>query len=61
MTRCPSCGDVVIGRNRYEITRFGIGGNGGCAACGSGIAGVFEEAPGTWGPRRQGVRLADFR
>lgn len=60
-THCPDCGHVVVGRNRYTITGYGIGGNGGCAACGSGIAGVFEPTPGSWGPRRQPVRFKDLQ
>ena len=60
-THCPECGYVVVGRNRYTITGYSIGGNGGCAACGSGIAGVFEPTPGNWGPRRQAVRFKDLQ
>lgn len=60
-THCPSCGHTVIGRNRYKVTSFAVGGNGGCTACGGGVAGVFDTTPGNWGARRQSVRLADFR
>ena len=32
-----------------------------CNQCGTPLPGVFEAEPGTWGPRRQPVRLANFR
>ncbi|MCA9991438.1 MAG: hypothetical protein KDE29_10580, partial [Anaerolineales bacterium] len=31
-----------------------------CQRCGARCAGVFEPRPGTWGPRRQPVRLQNF-
>ena len=32
-----------------------------CQSCGTLCAGVFDGRPGTWGPRRQPVRLAGLR
>ncbi len=59
-TRCPGCGECVIGRDRYVLTAWGLDAAGRCRRCGTAIPGVFEEQPGSWGARRQPVRLADF-
>lgn len=53
-TLCPGCGDVVIQRDWYRLLRWGMKG-GACASCGTRIAGVFEDTPGAWGPRREAV------
>ncbi len=57
-TYCPSCGTRVIGRDWYRLTEWKLDPKGCCSACGTRIAGVFQERPGTWGPRRLPVRLA---
>jgi pyruvate formate lyase activating enzyme len=59
-TVCHACGEVLIGRDWYTLTAFRLAAGGACRRCGARCAGVFEEAPGSWGPRRQPVRLADF-
>ncbi len=59
-TWCPGCGELVIGRDWYRLTGWHLSHGGLCAACGTAIAGVFEDEPGTWGPQRQPVRLAEF-
>ena len=56
-TLCPSCGRVVIQRDRYRLLGWGLRG-GACASCGTPVAGVFEERPGTWGARREAVEIA---
>ncbi len=56
-TYCPGCGGVVIGRDCYDITAWGLSSEGRCGACGTQIAGLFEGRPGTWGQHRQPVRL----
>ena len=55
-TRCPSCGEVVIGRDWYRLLRWNLR-EGACGSCGAAIPGVFESEPGTWGPRREGVYI----
>ncbi len=57
-TRCHGCGAIVIGRDRYEITSWGLDARGTCARCGVRCAGVFEPQPGSWGSRRMPVRLS---
>ena len=49
----------VHGRDWYRITRWRPDPDGRCAGCGTKIAGVFEPRPGTWGPRRAPVRIAE--
>jgi pyruvate formate lyase activating enzyme len=56
-TYCHTCGTALIGRDWHEITRWALTPEGACAACGTPCAGVFEAAPGTWGRRRQPIRL----
>jgi pyruvate formate lyase activating enzyme len=55
-TWCPSCGALLIERRGYELRAYNLDGSR-CKACGSEIAGRFESRPGTWGARRQPVRL----
>ncbi len=60
-TYCHRCGQLLIGRNWYTLLEWNLTEEGACNACGTPLAGVFEESPGDWGPRRQPVRLANFR
>ncbi len=55
-TWCPGCGALLIERRGYDLARFGIV-DGACGGCGRGITGVFENEPGTWGSRREPVRI----
>jgi pyruvate formate lyase activating enzyme len=57
-TNCHGCGAVLIGRVGYDLTAWRLDADGCCDACGTPCAGVFEARPGTWGGRRQPVRIA---
>jgi pyruvate formate lyase activating enzyme len=59
-TYCHACGVQLVGRDWYEITAWNLGTDGKCRNCGTACAGTFESKPGTWGARRQSVRLKDF-
>lgn len=59
-TYCHHCGDLLIERDWYELGRWNLDAQGKCKSCGTACAGVFEPRPGSWGQRRQPVRLADF-
>ena len=59
-TYCHRCGAKLIGRDWYVLTHWGLDEGGCCKSCGSPCAGVFQAKPGTWGARRQPVRLKDF-
>ena len=56
-TYCPSCGQLLIQRDWYELGEWHLDDHGQCANCGTKIAGVFEARPGTWGSRRQPIRM----
>lgn len=56
-TWCPGCGNLLIGRDGYEITAWHLGPDASCPECGATCAGRFESGPGDWGSRRQVVRL----
>ncbi len=58
-THCPNCRVCLIERDWYQLGRYGLDGNR-CRGCGSAIAGKFDSAPGTWGPRREPVRIQSF-
>jgi pyruvate formate lyase activating enzyme len=55
-TTCAACGFPLIGREGYAITDWNLK-NGACPRCGTPLAGVFDKEPGTWGNRRQPVRI----
>ena len=57
-TYCPTCGQMLIERDWYELGAWHLTGDGRCAHCGAGIAGVFEASPGSWGNRRQPIRMS---
>jgi pyruvate formate lyase activating enzyme len=59
-THCHQCGQLLIGRDWYQLTDWNLTGTGTCPKCGASCAGVFEPRPGSWGPKRQPVRLAEF-
>jgi pyruvate formate lyase activating enzyme len=59
-TLCASCGARVIGRDFYALTAWRLtveGGEGRCGACGAAVPGLFEDAPGRWGPRRLPIAI----
>ena len=56
-TYCPGCGTKVIGRDWYVLSDWRLDGSGHCTECGTVIAGAFDGPPGTWGAKRQPVRL----
>ena len=57
-TYCHACGAHLIGRDWYKLTEWNMTAGGHCAQCGETCAGIFEPRPGTWGQRRQPVRIA---
>ena len=57
-THCPGCDAPLIGRDWYEITHWNVGQGGHCRTCGTAVAGVFDDAPGTWGRKRKPIRLS---
>ena len=56
-TYCPGCKAVLIERDWYRIDRFRLDAKGQCPDCGTKIAGLFQEKPGGFGPRRLPVQI----
>jgi pyruvate formate lyase activating enzyme len=56
-TLCHECGTTLVGRDWYVLTEWRMDRDGLCPNCGARCAGVFETKPGTWGARRQPVRI----
>jgi pyruvate formate lyase activating enzyme len=59
-TYCHACGEKLIGRVQYNLTRWALDAQGRCSRCGTPCSGLFDPRPGTWGSRRLPVRLKDF-
>jgi pyruvate formate lyase activating enzyme len=57
-TICPACSAPVVERDWYVIEDYRLDGGGRCERCGTQIAGRFDGPAGTWGSRRQPVRLS---
>lgn len=60
-TYCHECDGLLIGRDWYELTRWGLSAEKNCLACGAPCPGIFEAAPGDWGARRLPLQLAGSR
>lgn len=56
-TRCPGCGDLLIGRQAFRVQSWNLGADGRCGRCGTTIPGRFLDGPGESVPRRVGVRI----
>jgi pyruvate formate lyase activating enzyme len=57
-TYCHGCGELLIGRDWYDLLAWRLDDRGRCGECGTPCAGVFEGPPGTWGAQRLPVSLA---
>ncbi len=56
-TYCHHCGARLIERDWYELGHWGLDDQGRCRQCQTPLPGVFAGPPGTWGSRRQRVRI----
>jgi AmmeMemoRadiSam system protein B/AmmeMemoRadiSam system protein A len=59
-TYCPNCRRPLIERVGYDVRRYDLDGNG-CRHCRTTIAGHYGASPGSWGSRRQPVRISQFQ
>jgi pyruvate formate lyase activating enzyme len=57
-TSCPTCREVVIERNWFELGQWRLTQMGHCQTCGTAIPGQFDPQPGQWGARRQRVTIS---
>ena len=56
-TYCHKCGELLIGRDWYELSGWNLDTDGKCQFCGASCAGVFAAQPGNWGARRMAVAM----
>ncbi|NOX09056.1 MAG: AmmeMemoRadiSam system radical SAM enzyme [Gammaproteobacteria bacterium] len=56
-TYCHQCGQMLIGRDWYELSEWQLDDKGCCNQCGTALNGVFEAQAGDWGARRLPVCL----
>jgi pyruvate formate lyase activating enzyme len=59
-TYCHYCGELIIGRDWYDLSTWNLAINDRqaiCKLCRTPVAGIFENKPGTWGSRRQAVQI----
>ncbi|MCF6218639.1 MAG: AmmeMemoRadiSam system radical SAM enzyme [Gammaproteobacteria bacterium] len=59
-TYCHLCGEMLIGRDGYQLSEWNLTSQGHCRFCDTPCAGLFEAQPGGWGARRQVVDLKSF-
>ena len=55
-TYCARCHSLLIERDWYNLGTWNLDGNR-CRQCGHALAGVFERRPGSFGAKRQPVRI----
>ena len=60
-TYCHQRGQQLIGREGYVLITWHLSGDGQCQFCSATCRGGLAGPPGTWGAKRQPVRLADVR
>jgi AmmeMemoRadiSam system radical SAM enzyme len=58
-TWCPCCGELLIERNGYQLGQWNLDGNA-CRKCRTLIPGHFDMSPGSWGNRRQPIRISEY-
>ena len=56
-TYCHHCGEILIGRDWYQLSDWNLNAGGHCMACGTHCAGVFDATPGRWGAKRQVLQM----
>ncbi len=57
-TYCQGCGEILIGRDWYQLSDWNLDTKGHCKSCGEACAGIFEAQPGNWGAKRKPVAMA---
>ncbi|MEM7058999.1 MAG: AmmeMemoRadiSam system radical SAM enzyme [Pseudomonadota bacterium] len=54
---CAGCGTKVIGRDWHQLSDWKLTDFGDCVVCGTRFPGRFDGPPGSWGRKRQPVRI----
>jgi len=60
-TYCHHCGQLLIGRDWYQLTKWKLVSGQKCSNCQTSLPGRMEATPGDWGPRREPVRLSHYQ
>jgi pyruvate formate lyase activating enzyme len=55
-TWCSGCGALLVERDGYELGKWGMK-EGACGSCSLPVPGYYASVAGTWGSRRQPVRI----
>lgn len=56
-TYCHACGQLLIGRDWYQLSEWNLDEKGACINCGEKCAGHFAIKQGNWGAKRMSVHL----
>lgn len=56
-TWCSHCGELLIGRDWYELSQWQLTEDAKCPRCGHICVGIFEKEPGCWGANRVAITL----
>ncbi len=56
-TYCHHCGELLIGRDWYQLSEWNLDSSGACLACFTKCAGLFDKEPAKWGAKRQIVKI----
>jgi pyruvate formate lyase activating enzyme len=56
-TYCHQCGQLLIARDWYVLSKWALDEQGCCGFCGTPCAGVFAGQPGNWGAKRELLRF----
>jgi len=59
-TYCHQCGQLLIERDWYELGDYHLVHKNECSFCGAICQGHFDEQPGTWGAKRQAVKISEY-
>lgn len=54
---CHHCGELLIGRDWYQLSDWNLDAAGTCNKCGTTCAGRFDSNPGEWGAKRVALRM----
>jgi pyruvate formate lyase activating enzyme len=57
-TYCHSCGQLLIGRDWYQLSEWNLNDSGCCRFCRLPCAGVFDVKPGIWGAKRKSIVMS---
>ncbi|MDH5233060.1 MAG: AmmeMemoRadiSam system radical SAM enzyme [Gammaproteobacteria bacterium] len=57
-TYCHHCGELLIGRDWYELSDWNLDQGGHCQQCHTPLAGVFEAQAGHWGSKRRPIVIS---